>query len=280
MTSIQHSVIGLPLSGKTTFLAALWHILNANEMPSNLALDKLVGNTAYLNKITEAWRKCEIVPRTSLSNEVKVTIHVKNTKSGEKAVLHFPDLSGESFELQIATRMCTTDYVQNFDDTGGILLFVTADREMDGLSINDITPLTAGEQPIEQPNEYRDWEPKMIPTQVCLVDLLQFLKRLPFHQVTRRIAVIVSAWDVIQSQNLEPSKWLENELPLLHQFLVSNPRSFEFRVYGVSAQGGDVTSNSKNELLEKIPSTRVCCVGPESDPHDLTSPIAWLMSSN
>ncbi len=119
----------------------------------------------------------------------------------------------------------------------------------------------------------------MIPTQVNLVDLLQFLQYLPFRRGIRRVAVIVSAWDVIELTTLEPSKWLERELPLLHQFLISNHESFEFQVYGVSAQGGDLKSSCKGELVIKTPSTRIICAGSETDPHDLTSPIAWLMSS-
>lgn len=119
----------------------------------------------------------------------------------------------------------------------------------------------------------------MVSAQVNLVELLQFLQVAPFQRVTRRIAVVVSAWDTIQNPSLEPAQWFERELPFLHQFLISNPECFHFQVYGVSAQGGDVKTDRKNELIEQIPSTRIQCVGPDTDPHDLTSPIAWLMSS-
>jgi hypothetical protein len=135
-----------------------------------------------------------------------------------------------------------------------------------------------GENVVEQPKEYREWTPETVSEQVNLVDLLQFLQYLPFQRGIRRVAVVVSAWDVIEIPDFEPSHWLQRELPLLHQFLISNPGSFEFQVYGVSAQGGDVTSDRKGELIVKTPSTRISCIGPDTDPHDLTSPIAWLMS--
>lgn len=279
MTSFQHSIIGLPGSGKTTFLAALWHLLDANEVSSKFVLDKLVGDHTHLNTIVEAWRRCEEVPRTSMAAEVKVSIHVKETASGKKAVLHFPDLSGESFERQLSTRSCTPDYVGGFEGSGGILLFVTANGPSNGMTILDIAPLVPGEVVIEKPEEHREWTPEMVSTQVNLVDLLQFLQRLPFRPGIRRVAIVVSAWDVIQTPDLEPAYWLQRELPLLYQFLYSNPGSFEFRIYGVSAQGGDVTSDRKSDLVVKTPSTRIRCVGPETEPHDLTSPIAWLMSS-
>jgi len=279
MTPIQHTIIGLPSSGKTTFLAALWHLLDAGEVSSKFVLDKLEGDRSHLNTITEAWRKCEEVPRTSMAAETTVSIHVKETISGKTSILNFPDLSGESFELQLSSRLCTPDFIDGLGGSGGILLFITANRSSDGITIADIAPLIPHGELEGQSEDHRDWEPEVVPVQVRLVELLQFLQQLPFQRRIRRISVIVSAWDVIESPDVNPLLWLEQELPLLHQFLSSNPESFLFQVYGVSAQGGDVTSNQKDELVIKTPSTRISCIGLETTQHDLTSPIAWLMSS-
>lgn len=279
MTPIRHTIIGLPSSGKTTFLAALWHLLDAGEVSSKFVLDKLEGDRTHLNTIAEAWRKCEEVPRTSMAAETTVSIHVKETTSGKTSILNFPDLSGESFELQFSSRLCSPSFIDGLDGNGGILLFTTANRSSDGITIADIAPLIPIEGLEDQFEDHRDWVPEMVPMQVRLVELLQFLQQLPFRRGIRRVAVIVSAWDVIKSPDINPLLWLEQELPLLHQFLSSNPESFLFQVYGVSAQGGDVTSDQKNELVIKTPSTRICCVGIETTQHDLTSPIAWLMSS-
>lgn len=279
MTSQQHSIIGLPGSGKTTFLAALWHLIDAGEVSSKFILDKLVGDHSHLNAIVAAWRRCEEMKRTSMAAEAKVSIHVKEVATGNKAILHFPDLSGESFELQLSSRSCSLEYVEGFEGGGGVLLFVTADRPSDGMSIVDTAPLIPGEAVPEKSEAHRDWSHQMVSAQVNLVELLQFLQTKPFQRVMRRVAVVVSAWDAVQNPGLEPAQWMERELPFLHQFLISNPECFHFQVYGVSAQGGDVKTERRNELIEQTPSTRIQCVGPNTDPHDLTSPIAWLMSS-
>lgn len=279
MTSQQHSIIGLPGSGKTTFLAALWHLIDAGEVSSKFILDKLVGDHSHLNAIVAAWRRCEEMKRTSMAAEAKVSIHVKEVATGNRAILHFPDLSGESFELQLSSRSCALEYVEGFEGNGGVLLFVTADKPSDGMSIVDTAPLIPGEPVAETAEAHRDWSHEMVSAQVNLVELLQFLQKKPFQQVIRRVAIIVSAWDVIQNHGLEPAQWLKRELPFLYQFLISNPECFHFQVYGVSAQGGDVKTEKRNELIEQTPSTRIQCVGPDTDPHDLTSPIAWLMSS-
>jgi Double-GTPase 1 len=273
---MYHSIIGLPGTGKTTFLAALWHLIDAGEVSTRLVLDKLIGDHSYLNSIVEAWRRCEEVPRTSMAAEASVAIYLHQPANGQKIVLGFPDLSGESFESQFATRSCHPSYVMGYEGDGGILLFVTADRAEDGLTILDLDPALAGAPESEKVGVYRDWSPSLAPEQVRLVDLLQFLQRPPFTRHLRRLAVAVSAWDVVAAPSPPPDEWLARELPLLHQFLTANSDSFEFRVYGVSAQGGDVTSDHRVELLKTIPSERIRCVGPDVEPHDLTGPIIWL----
>src|SRR5271165_6669586 len=76
VTQMYHSIIGLPGTGKTTFLAALWHLIDAGEVSTRLVLDKLIGDHSYLNSIVEAWRRCEEVPRTSMAAEASVAVHL------------------------------------------------------------------------------------------------------------------------------------------------------------------------------------------------------------
>jgi hypothetical protein len=275
--SIQyHSILGLPRSGKTTFLAALWHLITAGEAETKFVLDKLVGDHGHLNAIVEAWRRCEEVPRTSMAAETKVAIQVHAPGSGRKFVLGFPDLSGESFREQFAVRACTADYVEGFASTGGILLFVNANRPSDGMTLADIGPAIAGAEESEEPEGKKEWTADTVPEQVRLVDLLQFLLRPPFIRRQRRLAVVVSAWDAVLEPKPSPEQWLAREMPFLHQFLANNPESFAYRVYGVSAQGGDVTGEQRITLVRQTPSRRIQCVGPGADPHDLTAPLLWL----
>jgi hypothetical protein len=276
MSEQYHSVLGLPRSGKTTFLAALWHLIDAGEAASKLVLDRLVGDHAYLNSIVDAWRRCEEVPRTSMAAETKVTIHVHAPDTGRKIALGFPDLSGESLEKQFAIRSCTQDYVDGFSDAGGVVLFVNADRPSDGMTLADIGPPEIDAEERADLASEKEWTADLVPEQVRLVDLLQFLLRPPFLRRQRRLVVVVSAWDVVISPKPTPAEWLERELPFLYQFLVNNPASFISRVYGVSAQGGSVTGEKRNVLLSQTPSHRIECVGPGADPHDLTAPILWL----
>jgi hypothetical protein len=280
VTAQYHSILGLPRSGKTTFLAALWHLIDAGEVSTKLVLDKLVGDHAYLNTIVEAWRRCEEVPRTSRAAETKVTIHVQDPASGQKVVLCFPDLSGESFEDQFAARSCTSDYVEGYTGVGGILLFVNANRPSDGMTLADVGPGIADADEAPQIESEREWTADLVPEQVRLVDLLQFLLRPPFVRRQRRLAVVVSAWDAVLDPKPSPERWLARELPFLHQFLTNNLDSFTTHVYGVSAQGGDVVGDQRTQLVKQTPGRRIQCVGPGADPHDLTAPLVWLAGGN
>ena len=279
MSEQFHSIIGLPGSGKTTFLAALWHLLDAGEVSTRLVLDKLVGDHSYLNAITEAWRRCEEVPRTSMATETQATIYVHVPATGSKVVLRFPDLSGESFKQQFATRTCAEDYVEGYRNPGGILLFTNANRPSDGMTLADIGPAIEGDTHATDAGQVEtnaEWSAEFVPEQVRLVDLLQFLQLPPFVRRPRRVAVVVSAWDAVLAPRPTPEQWVARELPLLHQFLRNNPGSFSVRVYGVSAQGGDVTGAQRLALAKKTPSRRIQCVGTDVDEHDLTAPLMWL----
>jgi hypothetical protein len=280
VTIQYHTIIGLPRSGKTTFLAALWHLMNAGEVSTKLVLDKLVGDHAYLNAIADAWRRCEEVPRTSIQAETKVMIHAHSPASRQKVVLRFPDLSGESFKRQFAIRACTSDYVEGFAGAGGIFLFANANRPSEGMTLADIIPAIVGADEPPEPESENEWTADVVPEEVHLVDLLQFLLRPPFVRRQRRLVVVVSAWDVVLERRPSPEQWLERERPFLHQFLTNNPESFAYRVYGVSAQGGDVTGDQRSELVRQTPSERIQCVGQGADPHDLTAPIVWLSGEN
>ena len=201
------------------------------------------------------------------AEEKSLLIHVHERDTGNKTVLAFPDLSGESFERQFAARACTSEYVEGFEGEGGIVVFVNADRPSDGMTLLDIGPAVA-EQGTQQPQEQQSaeeprkaveleqntsteqWSSGCVPEQVRLVDILQFLLRPPFHRRRRRLVVIVSAWDVLGATALQPSEWLAREMPLLDQFLANSPDFFEAQVYGVSAQGGRVKGEARTELLK------------------------------
>jgi hypothetical protein len=202
--------------------------------------------------------------------------------TGESADVFFPDMSGELFSLQWKERRCSRAQYELARAASGVLLFVHPDSVVEPVRIDEVAAIVQDLAPLRATAEVDDegtrpWDPDRAPTQVKLVELLQFLVREPFVIPSLRVAVVVSAWDLVEDQADSPAGWLARRLPLLDQYLRSNPERFVTRVYGVSAQGGDLGRDSDRLLREVSPARRIAVVGDQSQPHDLTAPVRWLM---
>jgi Double-GTPase 1 len=294
-------IMGLPESGKTTFLAALWHIIEAEEKQCRLKLDRFEGSLIYLNTIAEAWRTFKPVERTSHTGDTDVTMYLLDSITGTKGIAFFPDIAGERFSDQVEVRRSRRAFIDNVEEGDGILLFVNANSKQDYLSIvelNDMMPPepetsggvgtddantalagAAGRPQNLVPEKVPDWEPKHIPGQVRIVQMLSDLLRAPFETRTRRLAVIVSAWDLVLRSGMSPNQWIEGNMPLVDQFLRTNGDYFDSRVYGVSAQGIDLNDRQAVERASKSnPSERILIVDGSERGHDITAPLVWLMA--
>lgn len=219
-------------------------------------------------------------------------MNLLHPESSSEIQLNFIDLSGETFEKIFATRNIEERVETLLREMSGLLLFVTALRPRDDVSIVDIgqklpeampeetdddAPAVIQENAVEQP-----FTASLSPHQVQLVDLLDSLVDQPVSMRPARIAVIISAWD--KAPNISPERWLHERMPLLHQYLSTHQDEIPFRIYGVSAQGGSVPTKEKPdeksdraELLKKpIAGERIKVVGNGASEHDLTHPIRWL----
>lgn len=296
-------VMGLPESGKTTFLAALWHLIEAGDTDCNLALDGYSGNLTYLNKIAEAWRTFQGVPRTPYGEQVDVSIRLRNQRSGKSGTAFFPDVAGEVFDRQVIDRRCRPEFVEAVSADDGVLFFITANTHEDFLSLSELNSrlgIAAGTEPDRSgeagtgPTSFnaedsgvnpavhgRAWRREDLPRQVKIVQILSDLQRSPFAQRRRRIAIMVSAWDLARGMNIPPRDWLAIHMPLVDQYLKTNSAAFDHEIYGISAQGIDLRDTAAVDAAAKLPqsSRRIQIVGPEGEGHDLTLPLVWLMSA-
>jgi hypothetical protein len=168
-------------------------------------------------------------------------------------------------------------------EASGVLLFVHPNTVVEPVRIDEVTPII---EEIGQTSDATDdgaprsWDADRVPTQVKLVDLVQALVREPFALPHVQIAVIVSAWDLVGESAGSPSNWLATRLPLLSQYLRANPDRFATRIFGVSAQGGDLTRDGERLLLEDVPARRIVVVEDASQTHDLTAPVRWAMGQD
>jgi GTPase SAR1 family protein len=312
-------LLGLPETGKTTFLAAFIHSVETSQN-NNLRQYKLSTDTTYLTAIVQNWLKAKKTERTKITasnaSNTDIEIFLEQKSSGERFTLIIPDFYGEIFESQFFDRLIDVDYVDLIRGCTGILLFINPDKIKYPTLIEDVslanevanlidaqiierddTPEKRGtyvegkmlllenapeDTSTPAPSEVEPFNIEDSPTQLVIVDLLEthvsFIEKLPIN-----ISVIISAWDTIQNDmpGLSPLKWLEINLPLLYQFLITNNKRLAFKGFGVSAQGGNVDDKNEVERLTNLdnPIERII-VQEENVPHnDITSPIEWIINN-
>lgn len=265
---------GLPSSGKSTFLAALSHLLTSDELPTALTLKELPESREYLIYLARKWVKFEEIERTP--SEILKEVHFTLVKDEEEIDLFTPDMSGEAWESLWVQRSCSQKLAQWVSDASGIILFAHSDKIRHPVPITAVNDMVhEGEITFDPP--LIEWKAAESPTQVILVDILQALARASFSSTSPNLVIVLSAWDKVSSMNLTPGQFLSSELPLLHQYLLHNRDYCRFKIYGISALGGDI--DSQDIRAEDTPSKRIKVVS-ESDVdyiHDLTVPIMSML---
>jgi hypothetical protein len=293
-------IMGLPSAGKTTFLAALWHTAESGDVEGALVLDRLTGDTSYISEIRDNW--CDVRPleRTKAADEQIVSMDLRDPNTDVATTVVFPDLSGESFQNQWGDRRVEPTHAGILSDANGIILMIHPGSIRGEALIGD-AQLMLNKLELEAEADEGDgsgqigrdamasgtangtpraWKPTLSPTQVVLVDLLQFVEALTTVRPIR-LAVVISAWDVLTATGPqeEPEAWLESQLPLLHQFLRTNGSTFEYRCYGLSAQGGPLEDADELRKITR-PSARIILAEAGHDnSNDITRPVKWLMES-
>lgn len=285
-TSANLVFVGLPGSGKTTFLAALWHVLDDRSSETSLTLKGWSVDRTYLNQITADWQACSQVQRTKLEPEELVVLSLA-TAAGTTFDLTVPDLSGEAFEQQLLNRKIAVSHHESIQRATGLVLFVhprvkegtqlTYSRQLNAV-LDGAPAATAAAEGNTASNAIEAWSIEKLPTQVKLVELLQ----VALESATRklRVAVVVSAWDLVEKTfAAAPHDYLTREMPLLRQFLESNEDLLDHTVFGVSAQGGDITVDEQKKKLLDLDDAlkRIKVLQRAKSSQDITQPIAWLL---
>lgn len=291
--------IGLPESGKTTFLAALWHLITNQKVQVRLSLVKLAAEeAAYLRSIASRWVQAKKQDRTFQSGNKTVKLTLKS-EGGDEFNLTFPDIAGEAFSQMWELRECTSAVAEALHATG-VLLFIHVDKikppgwiaddaelaqGMDNALDNALTEAQEDAQVGAKSDASLQWRPEMSPTQVQLVDMLRCLQAPPLEVGARKLAVILSAWDRVETDEVSPDRFLEMYLPLLYQYLAHGlGAGWEQRIFGVSAQGAEYddvngvqTADADRMRDMEVPSQRIKVVIGDKTLHDLTEPVHWLL---
>jgi len=289
MSIRKQVMMGMMGAGKSTYIAALYHVVESSEVPDSLQLALLADDRQYLVDKRNEWLGCVEFDRTKLGKEQVLTLMLKDPASGNIVELVLPDFSGETFRDQWEHRRSTELFDELARESEGVLFFIHPETVTDGVRINKVKEIASiledgesseNEEPAEAKNASVEWEPSFAPTQVKLVEVLQFLLRDPHIYPVKKVAVIVSAWDLVKTSYKGPNEWVSKRLPLLSQFLVANSDRVVYKSFGISAQGGALGEDNSALLSKTRQSDRIEVVTEIPDEyaaHDITAPIKWLM---
>lgn len=273
---MQVLMLGLPSSGKTTFLAALWHVVTAGDVPGSLKLETVGPHAEYLNSIHADWLNGRQTGRTSTAVTVSSTMTLlAGRDSGNEVVV--PDLSGEHARSAFKERAWPPELSELVRSADGVLLFAHSEEIFPPARIADAISIL-GAAPIGEVAEPIPWDAEKSPTVVKLVELLQMVAWSRSGPQAARVAVIASAWDKVDRNFRTPNEWLSGELSLLEQYLRTNESAFQWRVFGVSAQGGELPKDRAKLLRKSRSSERIRVVVEGEETNDITAPLKWALS--
>jgi hypothetical protein len=276
--SLDLLMAGTSESGKTTFLAALYVVMSAREgTEGSLRLREKPADYQYFFRITQDWLDFKELDHSNIDDPRHTEMPLLSV-AGEQFELRVPDVIGESFEAAWKGTHWPEKIVEIAARSNGLLLFAHGGKVVPPLRL---TPGESGQGPTATPDaEPDDWDPERAPTQTKLADLLEGVGE---HARDLPTAVVISAWDeVLDQQETSPDAWLQVNLPLLWQMLEGRRDSRPYAVFGISAQGGDVTDPQARERLAGVEPTqeRIIVQRGEETNSDIGAPISWLLDQS
>jgi hypothetical protein len=278
----QILLVGLAETGKTSFLAALWHYLKSTKIKNKkLTQYQSSPNDTYLQKIHHAWLSFEKPVRTALAEQKNknIALFLQHSDTGKKFILNVPDVAGETFRDQWEDRGWMNTYTEEVKEATGFIFFIHSQKMQRLNLLQD----SYGAQPEQlSPESSVKWSPKDSATQLVIVELLQFHMEF-FSRTTMPVVFVLSAWEKELNEvlNLEPAEWLDTQMPMLSQFLKANHEKLLTNIYGISAQGGDFEDDDERAALQKLrePAERIRVQVGSEQSKDISAPIQWLLET-
>lgn len=273
-------MVGLPETGKTTYLTAFY--VATEEGGGEVALAGYTdANRKYLNERMEELAECRRVTRTNEQEPEELRLTLIFDESAEESLL-IPDLWGERIDRATEKRRIDEEFGDLTVKSDAILLFVRPEGLDPGDGLHDFAELCrmAGIEAEFQEGDVvtpEQWEVALAPPQVRLVDIVQELIALR-NDAPLRLCLVVSAWDRTKG-NLSPEQWTWENLPLLAQMLDSQP-NISWTVFGVSAQGGDFEDEEdRQRLLDMELTERPIVAASDGKDSSIFAPIRWALDT-
>ena len=233
-------LIGGPDAGKTNYICRLWlAIKSANGL---LRPAGLPDHLDYLEAGAEELLGGNFAPHTpsGVHHECVIPFEHASTSGTTKGQLVVPDCPGESWIQVYKTRHWSDMWERLIEEGCGCLVFLRADSDQIIPHLDWINCVELFGKPLDESAPEYD-----TPTQVVITDWLQCLRQAFTRRVRGnympRIGIVIAAWDLLPTdqQQARPDDYLNENFPLLSQFIRANGHRFHFATFGLSVMGGD-----------------------------------------
>jgi Double-GTPase 1 len=267
---------GVAESGKTTFLAALWELMNSGEATTAaLQLREDPADRQYFFEIGQEWLNFKELGHSNIAAPTHTEMALRD-RAGREFELRIPDIVGERFAEAWEGKDWPAQVTEIARASDALLLFLHGGHVTPPIRLPPGEAIS-GAQSEGTAEALPEWDPRKAPTQTMLADLLEGVRDLCGLLPT---VVIVSAWDQITERvQVTPEAWLQLNLPLLWQMLEGYAQQSPYTVFGVSAQGGDVSDPKERARLAAVKPThdRIIVQHGEMVSSDISAPISWLL---
>lgn len=231
-------IAGLPDAGKSTYLGALWYIINNDINKDNMSLkvspNNPPENLEQLSILSNRWLKVEDMDRTSTDVPSNISINLVSQKGGEELTLEVPDFRGESIR-QIITQNQPKE-LDEWCERADTMLYM----------MSDIAPGFFADDYQTDEDEEGDEEKKEtsvpefeIKKMSAAAQNMLILRYLAEKKRFKKAVICLTAWDRIIDTypNKTPEDYVRESSPALFNFIKFHYPEVIF--FGLSAQGSE-----------------------------------------
>ena len=282
MSITKCMIAGLPGSGKSTYIGALWYCL---MHPDNIEGIKLVADKmnladdlTVLNRLSDAYKNMQLIDRNYSDQNETVQINLKVADSDTRLQVEVPDFLGENFRDLVELK--ESELVSKWlNDTDTLVYFM-----------NEVTPPEFeddhGPEDDESPMPAKDVPPFSIKTISAVAMNIMVLKCLLSKKTFKKVVIVLSWWDKNTENGVvpnNPQKYLKEYSPALFNFIQYHIPKFE--IIGLSAQGqeypkedqGDYEATKKEIKAKTREGKRSFVEIEDKILHDLSLPLYLLI---
>lgn len=277
------ALIGLPSTGKTTYLGALWQVIQDACDDSVVEVD-VTGDRAYLQDIGERVASGDEMRRTDVNSVDGLTLTVR-FQSGLVSELEVPDLSGETVRMLVEERVWHPNLYDAIAQADAIALFLHPDQVRVPVRRNLFAEMSTAPgasssdgPPLENADTV-EFTLELACTGAIVTDILENILTLASPQPQVRLAIVVSAWDLTEG-GLTPDEWLSQRLPAIAAWCRTNKWRVSSAVFGVSAIGGSLPDDRDALLAKGSVSARAYAQASNGRPIALSAPLEWAITND